>query len=127
MKGISPVVSMVLLIALGVIVSVGIFYWSAGFAVQQQIPETDVIDISVTAVDVSAGTYLVTNVDTEYFTASVLHTNNGTLTEDCTFVGAPVTVASGESVQCTIAGATKPTGEITFYHDLLGPATVVVG
>lgn len=122
MKGISPVVSTVFLIALAVIVTVGLYFWAAGYAVEPQVPHVDIVDISVTAVDYTTGDYLVTNVDTEYFTASALHTSNGT---DCDFVGAPVTVAPGESAQCNIA--TAPTGEIVFYHDAIGPATVIVG
>ena len=125
MRGISPIVSVTLLIALAVIVTGGLYFWVAGENMHTNAPQTDVTEISVVATDASAGEYLVTNVDTGYFTASALHTNNGTMTGDCSF-GGSVTVAPGESVNCTIAGAVKPVGEITFYTDSIGPATIIV-
>ena len=120
MKGITPVVTVVLLIALSAMVGISIYYWSAGMVINEPAPNTDVVDISVTAINVTAGTYLVTNVDTVTLTITNLSTNTG---NDCAF-GAETIIIAGEAAQCTIAGA--PTGELVFFSDNAGPATVIV-
>ena len=125
MRGISPIVSVTLLIALAVIITGGLYFWVAGQNVHTDAPAADVVDISITAINASAGEYLITNVDTSYFNASALHTDNGTVQADCSF-GSTVSVAPGESVNCTIGGAAKPNGEIVFYTDSIGPATIIV-
>ncbi len=124
MRGISPIVSVTLLIALAVIVTGGLYFWVAGQRMNTEAPHTATVEISVIAINATAGEYLVTNAGTSYFNATALHTDNGSVESDCSFGGA-VSVAPGESVNCTISGA-KPTGEVIFYTEAIGPATVIV-
>lgn len=120
MKGITPLVTVVMLVALAMITGVSIYYWVNSQSINQPIPQSQAVEISVTAVNTTAGEYLVTNVDVVSFNTTTLFTSSG---DDCDF-GSDTELSPGESAQCTIPSA--PTGEIVFYRELIGPATIVV-
>ena len=66
MKGVSPTVSVVFLIAIAVIVSVSIYYWAAGQDVTPP-EESELIKIDATILDTATGNIQVTNIDTQSF------------------------------------------------------------
>jgi len=61
MKGISPVISVTLLIALAIIMAVTTYYWVAGLNIEPPEKQDDPIDIDATIANASAGTIVITN------------------------------------------------------------------
>ena len=81
-KGISPIVAVVLLIAIAVIAAVGLYFWVGGLATQQPTPSTPG---TITA-SCAGGAVIVCNTGTSSFDADTLaHTDTaGAITKDTT-------------------------------------------
>lgn len=118
MKGISPIVSIVLLIALAVIISIGIYFWVAGYDFSPS-KSAELVEISVTPV--GGSNYLVTNTGTKSIILTYLNTTSG---NTCEF-NSTVTIEPGTSKQCTLNGV--PACEELFYGQGTTTATVILG
>ncbi len=95
-KGISPIVSVVLLIAIAVIAAVSIYFWSAGLVTKQPTPEGP---IPITAVPLdNQGHVAVANLGNKPLTLSKLNSTAGV---ECDF-GGTVTIQPGGQAICTI-------------------------
>ncbi len=60
-KGISPIVAVVLLIAIAVVAAVGLYFWVGGLSTKQPTPQTPV---SITATPIGDGQVLIANLGT---------------------------------------------------------------
>jgi len=100
-KGVSPVVAVVLLIAISVVAAVGLYFWSAGLATKQ--PTTDT-PISIYATPIGGGQVLIANLGSGGpFNASELLFTAGGLTWGCEGDGM---VQEDEQILCNISGFT---------------------
>ncbi len=110
-RGISPIVAVVLLIAIAVIAAVGLYFWVGGMATKQPTPEKPNVITAVVAgeTEVVSGKYtpvvLVQNLGTTPITAKCLQTSEGALTAGahtgiwCVFT-AETTINPGQQAMC---------------------------
>ncbi len=99
MKGISPIVAVVLLIAIAVVASVGLYFWTAGLATKQTTINSPV---AITANPVGDGQILIANMGSNDLVTSSLHTTDSGLELDC-----PDSISVGEQAMCTVTGSTN--------------------
>ncbi len=118
-KGISPVVSSVLLIALAVIISVGIYFWATNVDLNPTPSTATLTPISVARTGTSS--FLVTNQGTTSLTLDLLNTVSG---NTCTFTGT-IILEPGSTQNCTLSGV--PDCEEIFYGEHTDSAIVVLG
>ncbi|MFC2174352.1 PKD domain-containing protein [archaeon] len=119
-KGVNPVVAVVLLIAIAVIAAVAIYFWAAGQDITS--PKTATfIDISVSPVNVTDGTFIVTNMGGEYLELASLDSVSGV---SCDFA-ALTEIAPGDSAVCTTPST--PYCEMTFFGEGTIAADVLMG
>jgi flagellin-like protein len=118
MKGISPIVAVVLLIAIAVIAAVGLYFWVGGLATQQ--PTT--AKPGVISANCVGGTVMVSNIGTTLVTGSTLLDSSTGLA--CAAVGtnncAAASLASGATCVCQTSVAAGTTG--TIYAAQVGSA-----
>ncbi len=76
MKGISPIVAVVLLLAMTVIAGVGIYFWALSLSSKQATPEAPT---SIVVNPVGKGKLLIANLGPKGVNLSNLHSNNGSL------------------------------------------------
>jgi hypothetical protein len=96
MKGISPVLSTVLLVSIAVIVGVGIYYWAGSMQPRGGTQQTEEIDIDASWINATNGTVLIRNTDTLDLPATTLWIAENK--SDTCEIG---DLAAGSSVQCT--------------------------
>ncbi|MFC2175092.1 archaellin/type IV pilin N-terminal domain-containing protein [archaeon] len=116
-KGISPIVAVVLLIAIAVIAAVGLYFWVGGLATKQPTPTTPGTITAICTGDVAGGTgqLLVTNIGANALTDVGL-TVTGTTDTTCDAVPS----ASGNTAVCSTDMAAGETG--TVYGAATGAA-----
>ena len=109
-KGISPIVAVVLLIAIAVIAAVGLYFWVGGLATKQPTPNTPIV---ITAQRVSCNTthgnltVLIQNLDASQpldTTLTLTDSDGAALTNDSAF-----SIAAGQQGQVTFGGAEDAT------------------
>ena len=100
MKGISPIVSIVLLIAIAVVAGVGLYFWVAGIPTKQ--PTTEV-PVSITANPIGGGKILVANLGPRVYNASEMQPTIEALRWSCEGDGE---VEPNEQILCTVRGFT---------------------
>ena len=126
-KGISPIVSVVLLIAIAVVAAVGLYFWMGGLATKQPTPNVPIV-ISANPIDPGSGTILIANLGSSPLTVSELQTTDDTFTK-CLFDG-EVTIDPGEHASCMLATETNVTGpvegEIIIYAENTGSANAMI-
>ncbi len=96
-KGISPIVAVVLLIAIAVVAAVGLYFWAGGITARQPTPSVP-IAITATPIDPANGKIAVANLGSTPLTVSRLNTADGTT---CEF-GETVTIQPGNQAVCTM-------------------------
>jgi len=123
MKGITPVVSTVLLIALAVISAMGVYWWISGRAAPPETPSTfATISVEVPSCASSGNTtILITNTSPpgKKITANSLETdwsgglaaNNSAGTGTCP----PEEMSSGETVSCVLVNYHAGDGTVAIY------------
>lgn len=117
-KGISPIVAVVLLIAIAVIAAVGLYFWVGGIATKQ--PTTNVpTAISATVLDAATGTIAIANLGSSDLVVEYLNTTSG---ETCDF-GGEVTIAPNEQAVCTMP---PRNGATIIYGPATGQANVIL-
>jgi cysteine-rich repeat protein len=125
MKGVTPVIAAVLLIALAVISTVGLYFWSFNIPHENYGKERP-ISITVVPEDIVVGgisTFTVTNSDSKSLTITCLDTSAG---GQCCFTG-PKTLGPGDQETCTmLTPAGSPDTEIRLWAPQLEAATVIV-
>ncbi|MCK4327440.1 MAG: type IV pilin [Candidatus Diapherotrites archaeon] len=87
-KGISPIVAVVLLIAIAVIAAVGLYFWVGGLATKQPTPSTPK---TITAL-CTGTTLTITNIGTETITEELFFGNSTSATTDDLLPGQTVIV-----------------------------------
>ncbi|MFC2175093.1 archaellin/type IV pilin N-terminal domain-containing protein [archaeon] len=91
-KGISPIVAVVLLIAIAVIAAVGLYFWVGGLATKQPTPTTPIVitaqRVSCNTTDAGNLTALVQNLDpsTTLYVSLYVTADDGTTVENGTVV-----------------------------------------
>ena len=110
-RGISPIVAVVLLIAIAIIAACGLFFWTAGVATKQPVAATPV---SITAVPLGAGKVLIANLGTSEITGG-LQSSEGIL--NCDYPIPP-----GEQVLCDLTGTGN--GSVVVYGATTGAVVV---
>ncbi|MFC2174277.1 archaellin/type IV pilin N-terminal domain-containing protein [archaeon] len=90
-KGISPVVAVVLLIAIAVVAAVALYFWGAGLATKQSTPNTP---IAITATPIGGGKILVANLGSEPI-AGPLYLTSGSIACNYPIVGQEACNTSG--------------------------------
>jgi len=110
-KGISPIVAVVLLIAIAVIAAVGLYFWVGGLATKQPTPSTP----NVITATCTGGRVTITNIGTGIINENLL-ASTGAVAYNSTTSG---TITSGETV---VASGTY-TGTGTVYGAQTGAAT----
>ena len=116
MKGISPVMSVVILIAISVIMGISTYYWVAGMSIDAPEKSEDAIKIDVTVTNASAGKILLTNIDERSLGPTTLYAPE--INESCYIAK----LDSGEAQTCTFDNLT---GLVTFYTKESKKVTVV--
>jgi hypothetical protein len=114
-RGISAIVSIVLLIAIVVLAAVGVYFYVGGLATKQQ-TTTKPIVISATPIDAANGTIIVSVLDGT-FTGQYLNTTDGVV---CDFFSV-VTLTQGQQGLCQIP---PKRGSVTLYTSNVSSVTV---
>ncbi len=117
-KGMSPIVAVVLLIAISVIAAISIYFWSAGLVTKQPTSEKPV---PIVANPVGGGKVLIANLGQEVVNASSLKTSDPNVEISCS----SATIQPGEQVLCTITG-TPSSGTIAIYGSGTGSTTLTI-
>ncbi len=117
-KGMSPIVAVVLLIAISIIAAISIYFWSAGLVTKQPTSEKPV---PIVANPIGGGKLLVANLGQEPVNASSLKTSDPNLEVVCT----SATIQPGEQVLCTLQG-TPSSESVVIYGSGTGSTTVTV-
>ena len=86
-KGISPIVAVVLLIAIAVIAAVGLYFWVGGIATQQPTPDTPGTITAVCTMQGSVGILTVSNTGTTALADADLTYGGGTCDLSCKALG----------------------------------------
>jgi flagellin-like protein len=115
-RGVSSIVSVVLLVAVVVLAAAGLYFWLGGLATKQQTTSKPAV-ITASVLDAANGKVAVVIADGN-FTGQYLNTSAGTV---CDF-GSVVTLDAGEQAVCTMPP--KP-GEVTIYGPEVGSSTVI--
>jgi len=95
-RGISPIVAVVLLIAIAVIAGTALYFWTAGLATKQPTPNTP---SSITAVPLGGGKVLIANLGSSPISTALLDTTDQSLGLEC-----PAEIPAGEQALCTFTG-----------------------
>jgi len=103
-RGISPIVAVVLLIAISIIAATGLYFWTAGIATKQPTPNTPA---SITAVPIGNGKVLIANLGQTPINASNLQAVGATW-DGCEGTGV---VPAGQQILCNYTGS----GSILVY------------
>jgi|GEM_PF-2847514 len=114
-KGISAIVSVVLLIAISVIAAVSVYFWSSGLVTKQPTPSTTT-PISAVPLD-NQGHVAVANLGNKPLTLSKLNSTAGV---ECDF-GGTVTIQPGGQAVCTIP---PKEGKIVLYGSNTGSTEI---
>ncbi len=117
-KGISPIVAIVLLIAIAVIAAVGIYFWVEGLATKQPTPEKPV---AIVANPVGNGKVLIANLGQRSINTSTLRTSDPNLKISCE----SNIIKPDEQVLCTIIG-TPSSSTIAIWGNGTGSTTVPI-
>jgi flagellin-like protein len=119
MKGISPIVAVVLLIAIAVIAAVGLYFWVGGLATQQ--PTT--AKPGVISANCAGGTILVSNIGTASMNASSLLSTGAAV---ATVGGTNSCISALKATNPILSGGTcvygTATGSGTIYAPAIGSA-----
>ncbi len=120
-KGISPIVAVVLLIAIAVIAAVGLYFWVGSLTNKPATPSM-LNGITVQVIDCggSTPTLLVTNIGTKTISdlnTTLKTTNNSIKVSNCQ----PNSINPGDTAKCEI---TKFSGTIVVYGNNLTPAPI---
>ncbi len=118
-KGMSPIVSVVLLIAIAVVAAIGIYFWMSGMATKQPTPETP---IPIVANPISGRSVLITNLGNKPIITETLKTSDPSMV--CDF-GKSVTIKPGEQARCELKGFSK-NKEIVIYGNGTGSTPVTI-
>ncbi len=118
MKGISPIVAVVLLIAIAVVASVGLYFWVGGLSTKQSTVDSPNA-ISVNPIGDSK--ILVANLGSVDLVASELNVTDGGLGLEC-----PDSIPAGEQVACNVTGFTEEES-VVIYGSGTGSAVVMMG
>ncbi len=110
-KGISPIVAVVLLIAIAVIAAVGLYFWVGGLATKQPTPNTPgtITAICSGATNSHNGTLMVSNTGTTALSGSLTVTG-GTYTTSCD--SSCNSLAAGASCVCSSTMAAGDSGTV---------------
>ena len=110
-KGISPIVAVVLLIAVAIIAACGLYFWTAGIATKQPVPQQAAV---INAIPLGGGKVLIANLGSTEITGG-LQSTEGVLSCD-------YPIPPGEQVACNLTG----TGEagVVIYGASTGSAIV---
>ncbi len=117
-RGMSPIVAVVLLIAISTIAAISIYFWSAGLVTKQPGPEKPV---PIVANPIGGGKVLIANLGQEPVNASSLKTSDPNVEVSCS----SATIQPGEQVLCTITG-TPSSGTIAIYGGGTGSTTLTI-
>ncbi len=108
-KGVSPVIAVVLLLAIAIVAAVGLYFWTSGLATKQPTPDTPV---AITANPVGGGRVLIANLgDRPILASNPLRLISGTI--DC-----PYPILENEQVLCNFSGVTD--GYVSVYGPVSG-------
>ncbi|MFC2175081.1 archaellin/type IV pilin N-terminal domain-containing protein [archaeon] len=122
-RGLSIIVSIVLMIAIAVVAAAGIYFWAGGLTTKQPTPQ---IPISITAnlLDAATGTVAIVNLGNRDLTITYFNTTDGT---SCDF-GGEVTILPSQQRVCSVPpkrGATTLYSPETGWVEILVPASEV--
>ena len=117
MKGISPVVSIVLVIALAIIVTMGVYFWAAGLTTKPDLDPPHLYEINAEFEDYTTGQIRVYNIDTVNIGAQTMHIAGSSST--CTITA----LSPGDSAVCNIGSAVYD--EVTIYGDNTTAVTLI--
>ena len=117
MKGISPVISIVILIALAVTVTIGVYFWAAGFTTKPDLDPPHLYEINAEFEDYSVGDIMVYNIDTVNIGAQTMYIAGTSTTCDI------ATIAPGESSLCQASVSFYD--EVTIYGDNTTAVTLI--
>ncbi len=115
-KGISPIIAVVLLIAISVISAMGVYFWMAGTATKQPTPETT---NPITITPVGGGKVLIANLGSSSVNTSTLQTSDPNIKVVCE----DSTILPGKQVLCTLVGETEG-GTVVIYGEGTGSTVV---
>ncbi|MFC2175215.1 archaellin/type IV pilin N-terminal domain-containing protein [archaeon] len=118
-KGISPIVAVVLLIAIAVIAAVAISFWSGGLVTSQSTPDKPNV-ITASILNPTSGWIGIANLGPGPVTLNYLNTTDGTT---CNFNGT-VTIAEGQQDICVMP---PKIGISTLYSPTTGSTIVQIG
>ncbi len=126
-KGISPIIAVVLLIAIAVIAAVGVYFWVGGIATKQPTPNPPIVINAIVAGiykvgDTETTEILVQNLGSRPLTTKCLQTSEGWITNDgfhaglwCVMLNTTSqsletkTIKPGEQAPCVLLNQTKAT------------------
>jgi len=107
-KGISPVVSTVILISIAVVSGMIIYFWVIGQSTNQVGQPNEKYKIEVNKLNWTTGEFLIRNVDSRDMPAMTISIAQNT-SRSCSIPA----LSAGESYNCTFGGGLS--GELTFY------------
>ncbi len=113
-KGISPIVAVVLLIAIAVVAAVGLYFWIGGLATKQ--PHTPT-SIAISGNPIGDGKLLIANLGSVAFNASELYAIESEISCEGTGLVLP-----SQQILCTVTGS----GDVTIYGNNTGAITVYI-
>jgi len=122
-KGLSPIIAIVLILAITVIAGVTLYFWVIGTTAQQPTPSVprSITARMVNCAETGNSTIIISNVSPPGRTvnSSILQTTTGTL-------GCPVnvTMESKDQVFCNITDFNEGDGTISIYGNNIGSADV---
>jgi len=112
MRGISPIVAVVLLIAVSIIAATALYFWTAGIATKQPTPNTPV---SITAVPLGSGKILIANLGSAPINGSALLSTSG-------IISCP-DIPAGEQALCNVTNL-GTAGDVVIYGSSVGSVIV---
>ena len=122
-KGLSPIIAIVLILAITVIAGVTLYFWVIGTTAQQPTPSTPrtITARMVNCAESGNSTLLVTNVSPPGRTvnSSQLFTTSGTL-----YCPQNETMESKDQIFCEISNFNEGDGTISIYGDNIGSADI---
>lgn len=118
MKGISPVVSTVILVSIAVLSGMIIYWWVIGFEKNPGGQPTSPYEIEVTALNWTTGEFVIRNIDTRDMPAMTIYIAQNT-SASCSIPA----LSAGDSYTCTFGSGLS--GELTFYGAKTTKVTLV--
>ena len=114
-RGVSPIVAVVLLIAVSIVAATGLYFWTAGIATKQPVPAQP---NAITAVPLGGGKVLIANLGSTSISTASLATTDPAIDIEC-----PETIPAGQQVACNLTGYTASESFVIY---LPGGSSVVI-